>query len=693
MITTAEALSTLTVGAVESVAADAIDILLDSDAPRAIALNSGVPSGFPRINGYILIPNEGGALIGLITRLWIERSRLVRTADKELIDLPFPLRKLTVTPVGTLGWTADSEAESGYRTAFKRGVTVFPSVGDSVVLPTSDQLRAIIESDTHTRRVTIGTSPLLANSEISLDPDRLFGGHLAVLGNTGSGKSCSVAGFIRWSIEAAKGARVRARKNETPNARFIVLDPNGEYKNSFADLPGGVRVYQIPPPEPGTEALTVPAWMWNTSEWSAFASAAPAIQRPILQQTLRGLRSGAGPESSFFQTIRRRMSFVVDVVNQKIASGGEAYGKTGAAMAVGDLLKALAEDGTRYLDNTDGSLKRVILELVAVAEQMREEHRYPWKNGKDGFNPFSETEMLKLQAAIAAVIHELPPADTISGRAEDAPIRFNVEELPDYLEHVASHTSTQASALTAGLVVRIRNMLADSKLSSIISPEDPPSFPEWLENHIGADAAANGPVTVIDLSLVPTEIVHLVVAVIGRVVFEALQRYMRTIGEELPTVLVLEEAHTFVSRGREDESTGPSATDMCRTTFERIAREGRKFGLGLVISSQRPSEISPTVLSQCNTFLLHRLVNDRDQDLVGRLVPDTIGGMLRELPTLPARHAIIVGQATPLPLLVEINELQLEHRPRSSNPRFWDTWVGKKFKPIDWDVLVDEWEQ
>jgi DNA helicase HerA-like ATPase len=99
----------------------------------------------------------------------------------------------------------------------------------------------------------------------------------------------------------------------------------------------------------------------------------------------------------------------------------------------------------------------------------------------------------------------------------------------------------------------------------------------------------------------------------------------------------------------------------------------------------------PTVLAQCNTFLLHRLVNDRDQELVGRLVPDSLGGLLRELPSLPARQAILLGWAAPVPMLLEISELKEEHRPRSSDPRFWRTWTGEEERPINWKEIADDW--
>jgi hypothetical protein len=689
MITTVERTSNLTVGTVESVAPDEIEILLDASAPRSVALNAGIPSGFPRINGYVLIPNESGYLVGLIVKLWVERSRLPPTA-KDLIDLPFPLRKLTIIPVGTLIRQSNPTVAEHYSAEFKRGVTVFPSVGDSVLIPTAEQLISIIESGSHQRRVQVGTSPLVANSQIVLDPDLLFGRHLAVLGNTGSGKSCSVAGLVRWSLEAAQRARVNPEKMHQPNARFIVLDPNGEYRTSFADVPGGVRVYQIPPPGPGTEELTVPAWIWNTNEWCAFASAAPSIQRPVLQQTLRTLRAGGSLEDSLHQTIVRRMHFFLTTLDDKIASGGPAYGVFGPAQGVAEMLKGIVDDGNGYLGRIEGPLKQAVFHLAGTAKRLRDEHEFIWK-GSIAYKIFSETEMLELRSATASVLDFLPAVEETSYLSDDAPIPFDVKGLPAHLEQVASHSSPQAATLSASLVVRIRNMLADPRLSSVIAPDHSPTFSEWLERYIGADSAATGTVTVLDLSLVPTDIIHVVVAVIGRVIFEAQQRYLRTTDLELPTVLVLEEAHTFIARGRDDESATPNASDMCRATFERIAREGRKFGLGLVISSQRPSEISPTVLSQCNTFLLHRLVNDRDQDLVGKLVPDTLGGLLRELPTLPERHAIIVGLATPLPLLIEMNLLPKEHQPRSGNPRFWDTWTGVKYRPIRWDVITQEW--
>jgi DNA helicase HerA-like ATPase len=269
---------------------------------------------------------------------------------------------------------------------------------------------------------------------------------------------------------------------------------------------------------------------------------------------------------------------------------------------------------------------------------------------------------------------------------------FDPDDMAGHLEVLAtSEDFSHAAGFVATLMLRVRSMLADGRLAPIVAPADSLTLDQWLTAYIGAPEATNGAVAVMDLSMVPSDVLHLVIAVVARVVFEALQRYRRQTGDELPTVVVLEEAHTFVQRHLGDESGYATPARMCRETFERIAREGRKFGLGLILSSQRPSELSETVLAQCNTFLLHRLVNDRDQNLVARLVPDNLGGLLRELPSLPSQQAVLLGWATPVPVLVRMNDLPREQRPHSEDPRFWHVWTGAEERPLDWTQISEEW--
>jgi len=195
------------IGTVEFVSPDEIKVSLDLDAPNNTAINAGSPRSFPRINNYLLIPGEDGFVVGQVEWLAVERSQFPKRnglQDVGLVDLPFPQRKLSLNPVGTLiqaptGPTSTEDSAKEGRTfpfALKRGVYSFPTVGDPVLLPTDEQLHNIIESGEN-RRVLIGRAPLAGNADVKIDPDRLFGRHLAVLGNTGSGKSCTVAGLIR----------------------------------------------------------------------------------------------------------------------------------------------------------------------------------------------------------------------------------------------------------------------------------------------------------------------------------------------------------------------------------------------------------------------------------------------------------------------------------------------------------------
>ena len=169
----------------------------------------------------------------------------------------------------------------------------FPSIGDTVVLPKDEQLKSIVENDDEQAFVKIGTAPIAGNAIVKINPNKLFGRHIAVLGNTGSGKSCTAAGLIRWSLDAAKKAKKGA---ENPlNARFIILDPNGEYAKSFNDLDVPVTRFKIEltEKEKGVfEQLRIPAWFWNSYEWSSFTLATGKTQRPVLRRALRELKGG-----------------------------------------------------------------------------------------------------------------------------------------------------------------------------------------------------------------------------------------------------------------------------------------------------------------------------------------------------------------------------------------------------------------
>ena len=679
----------LRIGSIDFVSPDEIKVLIDADAPGTVALNTGTPRPFPRINGYVLVPSDDGYLVAQVEWITVERSQYPKRTSMQdigLVDLPYPLRKMSLNPLGCLAYEGQFQGNERY--VFRRGVDAYPTVGDPVLLPTQVQLRAIVESGDK-RHVKIGTSPLAANAEVKIDPDRLFGRHLAVLGNTGSGKSCSVAGLIRWSLEAAK----KASDGADPNARFIVLDPNGEYANTFRDL-SKVRVFAVEP-SAGVEQLQVPLWFWNTAEWSAFTQASAKAQRPTLIQALRSVRDGAveNPVSRSHE-MRRFLRTLVSIIQIERNAGRPWANYPHPKNFFEKILKW--QEGMEQ--DADFSQKEQQT-LQALSDQIAD-----FANTRTGKYPSydftkQEIDLFLLNAQAAHTAFGGSDTDILPMDA-DVPREFTGEQLLRSVE--ANAELLNVSEYVDTMLMRIRTILSDSRMKTVTADTGDITLDGWLADYIGDNQASNGTITVIDLSLVPAEVIHIITAVIARMTLEALQRYRKlNDGKTLPTVLVMEEAHTFIKRYPESAENQSSATICCQV-FEKIAREGRKFGLGLVLSSQRPSELSPTVLSQCNSYLLHRISNDRDQELVHRLVPDNLRGLLRDLPSLPSRHAILLGWASELPVLVQMNSLPDSHRPKSDDPDFWAVWSGKRVdaggevevkRDVDWKKIADDWQQ
>jgi DNA helicase HerA-like ATPase len=609
--------------------------------------------------------------------------------DFGLVDLPYPLRRLSLNPLGILRAHRDGK---GF--VFRRGTDVLPSVGAPALLPTDEELRAIVESG-EKKRVCIGTSPVGNDAKVFVDPDRLFGRHLAVLGNTGSGKSCSVAGLIRWSIEAAQ-----RESSAPPNARFIILDPNGEYSRAFPkdDAKIRARIFKVNAGE-GEAPLKVPLWFWNSAEWCAFTQASAKTQRPLLRRALREVKAGrtdftapGGEEKKLH--LRRRLSSTLITLRRDLRSNAL---KT-EATKFGFQLEAIVSDLEKWIpDYAD-------VPLIAIRDAAKRALDARRKDGVDKqsqkpfiyFVAFTEDEVQSIISRVEDALAHLGGVIYQEGPDEDVPLAFNGTELADHLEILAEQEN--ASQYLDFLVARIRTLLADPRIKPVIAANEGVTLEQWLNDFLGVSKDESGCVRVIDLSLVPSDVVHIVVAVIARMIFEALQRYVKHNHKPLPTVLVMEEAHTFIKRYKDDNEDWDAAAVCCQV-FERIAREGRKFGLGLVLSSQRPSELSPTVLSQCNTFLLHRISNDRDQELVHRLVTDNLRGLLRELPSLPSQHAILLGWASELPIQVKMHDLPESQRPRSEDPDFWDVWTARNEKgeavtrKTDWKTLAEDWQQ
>ena len=535
MISPMENLARLQIGTVDFVAPDEIKVLLDLDAPQSVAMNAGVPRPFPRINGFVLIPTETGFIVGQVTWLAVEHSSFPKRKgmqDFGLIDLPFPLRKMSIGLLGTLK-NESSNGNSIYR--FKRGVHTFPGLGDPVVIPDANQLKAIVESGTD-GKVLIGHCPLADNAEVRVDPDKLFGRHLAVLGNTGSGKSCSVAGLIHWSLNEARNKT----DGKNPNARFIVLDPNGEYSNTFNGHQA--RVFKVEPGEEAAELLlNVPAWLWNSAEWSAFTQASVKAQKPLLRRALREVRGGQRFDDEPDKLkLRRYLSSIVIGLKADLRDQSEKHD----ASKFGYKLASISHDINLFADDhaeLSNELRTYATSVAATANTTRSS----FVDRQTGetivyYRAYEREPVTALILEAESLLDQLGGITVDNGFGEDTPAYFDPTILADHLEHLAQ--AENSPQFFDFLIMRIRTMLSDPRMVSVAGDHDQISLSKWLEDYIGADDASNGTVSVIDLSLVPQEIVHIVTAVISRLTFEALQRYRRQHPDNkvLPTSLVME---------------------------------------------------------------------------------------------------------------------------------------------------------
>ncbi len=191
-------------------------------------------------------------------------------------------------------------------------------------------------------------------------------------------------------------------------------------------------------------------------------------------------------------------------------------------------------------------------------------------------------------------------------------------------------------------------------------------------------------VTIIDLSGVPFEVLSITVSLISRLLFDFSYFYKKQNGDnDIPLLLVYEEAHKYVPKS--DLARFKSS----RASIERIAKEGRKYGISLAIISQRPSELSETIFSQCNNFIAMRLTNPDDQNYVKRLFPDTLGSVTDILPSLQSGEALLIGEATVMPSIVKIDRCQ--HEPSSNDIPYLEKWKNEWYDQMDFKTITTKW--
>lgn len=201
---------------------------------------------------------------------------------------------------------------------------------------------------------------------------------------------------------------------------------------------------------------------------------------------------------------------------------------------------------------------------------------------------------------------------------------------------------------------------------------------------------SNQNITVIDLGGVPFEVLSTTVSLITRILFEFGFYYKKYLYSqkkicETPLLLVYEEAHKYVPKSE------LAKFRASKNAIERIAKEGRKYGVTLGVISQRPSEISETIFSQCNTFIVMRLTNPDDQNYVKRLLPDSMGNMTDTLPSLKTGEALLLGESIEMPCIIKIDECDT-YKPSSNDIEYIEIWQ-EQWKDVDFAKIVEEWKK
>ena len=272
----------------------------------------------------------------------------------------------------------------------------------------------------------------------------------------------------------------------------------------------------------------------------------------------------------------------------------------------------------------------------------------------------------------------------------DKPIKFDLSEFVKHIDKVQGRKNGEIKPLSAtdrksidSILDKLNVLVHDPRLGFLMEsgtmelPQLIFQLTGYKKNTVEQDA--NGKeskkyIKIIDVSGLPNEVAGPLTALIARLLFNYKLWQSREEREKDPILLVCEEAHRYVP------NHGEAQYKEAQEAIKRIAKEGRKYGIGLMLVSQRPSDVESTVLSQCNTWIILRLTNSNDQEHVRKFLPDNLNGLTKILPSLQRSEAIFIGEAAAIPSKIKINQLSDDKLPNSQDIKFT---LGWKEDPID----------
>ncbi|MDP3332026.1 MAG: DUF87 domain-containing protein [Methylococcaceae bacterium] len=276
----------------------------------------------------------------------------------------------------------------------------------------------------------------------------------------------------------------------------------------------------------------------------------------------------------------------------------------------------------------------------------------------------------------------------------DKPLPFELSEIVKHIDKVQGRKKGETKELSitdrnkngiSSILKKLRILRANPQLNFIMDElkEDSPSLEMVLSQFVGENGGKE--LRIIDISGLPNEVAGPLTALIARLLFQYKLWQTKEERKTDPILFVCEEAHRYVP------NHGEAQYKEAQEAVRRIAKEGRKYGIGLMLVSQRPSDVESTVLSQCNSWLILRLTNSNDQQHVAKFLPDSLAGLTSMLSALTRREALFVGEAAALPSRIRINKLPIEKLPDSHDISFVEGWSNQPATVAQLKAIADKW--
>ena len=644
-----------------------------------------------KVNSYVIVPIGSDKIVALITRVkTFEDSEIEKSTGG--IRFSKSKRHLIATMLGTI--TEENK--------YEEGIYNYPVLDNPVWYIIKEDLEKIFDSsskkDVDYQKdfyLPIGKNSSFKDYDIKINPDKFFTKHSAILGNTGSGKSCTVTSILQ-SLFNYNYSRESDKEDKLKNATIIIFDTNGEYKSAFEGYEN-INAFTI-----SEEGMKVPYWFMNYEDFEYLFEPSAGIQAPILKKALGLVKN----EKNILEN--EKISELEIEYLLKLQKGCQSKNQ--------ELEKIIWYELEDYLKFK--ILTKEVKLKIKINSILKEKGKCKPNNGFINHR-LPPKKIIFLQMRLDKVLKKMTSKETKSYQNIDIPKFFDFSELIDkgldkaiesidenknrYREYVSSLKLRLISFMSdmrksEPLIFNESSLYSDKKINDyleiffkyIFGDKDMIKgnlFSQYKEKTLKKLDKKNQ-IIILDLSLLPFELLETITGLIGRLILEFTQRinkveeYKEKRGE-YPIALILEEAQNYIP---EVDKNGKKS--ITKKVFERIAREGRKFGVSLIVSSQRPSELSKTILSQCNTFIVHKLQNPEDQRYIRQIVSSANEELLNQLPILPQQHAIIMGEAVRTPSQVKINDIT--KKPDSNNPKFIEQWLKEKSE-IEIKPVTDKW--